>query len=104
MATDVDITVFDARINTMLSGASGPVASRLRRSGVRVQNRAKQLCPVDTGRLRSSIQLVDPHQVSTDVLSVRVGTAVNYARYVEFGTRYMAARPYLRPALGAAFG
>lgn len=88
----------------MLTGTSGSVGSRLRRTGVRVQNTAKQLCPVDTGRLRSSIQMTDPRQVSADVLSIRVGSAVNYARYVELGTRYMRARPYLRPAISRAFG
>lgn len=87
----------------MLTGTSGEVGSRLQRSGVRVQNRAKQLCPVDTGRLRSSITMTNTQQTSASVLSVRVGSAVNYARYVELGTRRMRARPYLRPALSQAF-
>jgi HK97 gp10 family phage protein len=31
-----------------------------------------------------------------------IGTSTHYAPYIEFGTRYMAAQPFLRPALAAA--
>ncbi len=53
----------------------------------------RRLVPVDTGALRSSIEdtYVDPTGVIT------VGT--DYWRYVEYGTRYMDAQPYIRPAL-----
>jgi HK97 gp10 family phage protein len=49
---------------------------------------------VDTGRLRSSLQI----DVANDALSAKVTTNVEYAGYVEFGTRKMKARPYLFPA------
>jgi HK97 gp10 family phage protein len=70
----------------------------VRRACVKVEGGAKRRCPVDTGRLRASIT----HEVSVRGRDVtgRVGTNVEYARYVEFGTRRMRARPYLRPALG----
>jgi len=58
-----------------------------------VERDAKKLCPVDTGRLRSSIT----HEI--EGLTGRVGTNVEYARHVELGTHKMAAQPYLRPAL-----
>jgi len=48
---------------------------------------------VDTGRLRDSIN----YKVSGD--EVAVGTNVEYAPYHEYGTRKMAARPYMRPSL-----
>ena len=35
----------------------------------------------------------------SDPLAVVVGTDVEYAPYIEFGTSRMAAQPYLRPAL-----
>lgn len=65
-----------------------------------VQNRARSLCPVKTGRLRSSIS----HTSGRDAkgVYVDVGTNVQYAGHVEFGTRYMAAQPYLRPAMAEA--
>ena len=59
-----------------------------------VQGSAIALSPVKTGNLRGSINFkVD----SAD--EARVGTNVEYAPYVEYGTRKMAAQPYLRPAL-----
>jgi HK97 gp10 family phage protein len=66
---------------------------------IRVESAAIRGCPVDTGRLRASIT----HEIASDVegLVGRVGTDVEYAPYVEFGTGRMAAQPYLRPALGA---
>lgn len=56
---------------------------------------AKILCPVDTGRLRSSIT----HE--TEGIIGRVGTNVEYARAVELGTEKQSPQPYLRPALHA---
>lgn len=45
-----------------------------------VENTAKQYCPVDTGQLRNSIT----HQVFGNV--GYIGTNIQYAPYVEFGT------------------
>lgn len=87
---------------------------------------AKQICPVDTGSLQSTIY-VKTHDASTygqgfeeptgdsyilpevDVPpsgTAYVAAADNYAIYVEFGTRYMGAEPFMIPALetvGLAF-
>lgn len=62
-----------------------------------VKQTAVNLCPVLTGNLRSSIS----HEVIEEQESVigKVGTGVEYAPYVEFGTKNMSAQPYLRPAL-----
>lgn len=43
---------------------------------------AKELCPVDTGNLRNSIT----HEVDMSDNSVAIGTNVEYAPYLEFGT------------------
>lgn len=48
---------------------------------------------VDTGRLRASIS----H--ASDENSAYIGTNVEYAPYVELGTRKMAARPFLKNAV-----
>jgi len=56
-------------------------------SALMIESGAKQLTPVDTGRLRASIQTF----VGEDGLSFDIGTKVNYAIYVEFGTGKYAA-------------
>ena len=58
-----------------------------------IEGEAKKICPVRTGRLRASI-----HTGKIKDGVYYVGTNVHYAPYVEFGTRKMAAKPYLRPA------
>lgn len=71
--------------------------AELQRVAIRVQNEARKLCPVDTGRLRSSIQ----HTPGTDAQGpyVDVGTNVEYGPHVEYGTQHSAAQPFMRPAL-----
>lgn len=89
-----------AALDRLLVSPSGPIAADLARRAVRVDRAAKQLCPVDTGRLRSSITW--QIQRDTQGLLAVIGTNVEYARYVELGTIHTAAQPFLRPALGAA--
>jgi HK97 gp10 family phage protein len=53
---------------------------------------------VQTGRLRQSIQ-PSPARVTGTVIEGEVSTNVEYAPGLEYGTRKMAARPFMRPAL-----
>ena len=78
---------------------------------LRVEGDAKRLCPVDTGRLRSSITTTRGYDRGNCVATI--GTNVEYAPYVEFGTGQRGdpavshrqdwlgqpPQPYLRPAL-----
>lgn len=79
-------------IGVFVKGAS---AEAVRNTAIDVNRLAKQLCPVDTGRLRASIQISD---FNPDVPSAVVGTNVEYAEYVEYGTSRQSAQPYMRPA------
>lgn len=94
------IVLDNQAIARLFVSPEGPVGKDLTRRAVKVESAAKRICPVDTGRLRSSIT----HELDTDArgLVAFVGTNVEYARFVEFGTRFMAAQPYLRPSLRAA--
>ena len=69
------------------------VGDAVRKAAMEVERNAKINCPVDTGVLRSSIgaEEITP-------LLFEVGTNVEYAAFVEFGTSRMAAQPYLEPA------
>ena len=68
--------------------------------------------PVDTGHLRASISHIVPlgrSEGGGDRLSgtapenaAYVGTNVEYAPYVEYGTKRMKAQPYMRTGLDAA--
>jgi HK97 gp10 family phage protein len=58
-----------------------------------VKSLAKQLAPVRTGHLRSSIYSNVQEWVA------EIGAEATYALFVEFGTRYMQARPFLYPAV-----
>jgi len=86
-------------IDALTKGANADVGKELARRAIKVEAGAKRLCPVDTGRLRSSITW----RADSDAqgISVVIGTNVEYAVYVEVGTSTQAARPYLRPALQA---
>lgn len=50
---------------------------------------------VDTGNLRGSIV----QSVKDASLTATVSTNVEYGQYIEFGTRYFTAKPFMRPAL-----
>jgi HK97 gp10 family phage protein len=63
--------------------------------GYLMESMAKTHAPVRTGRLRDSIF----HSVERLVLTI--GAKAYYASFVEFGTRFMQAQPYLRPAIRA---
>ncbi len=93
----VEFRIDSAAIAEILAGPSGPVAQALAVVAQQIVNIAKSLTPVDTGRLRSSITWQMGR--AGDVLFAEVGTNVEYAPHVEFGTRWMAAQPYLVPAL-----
>lgn len=76
---------------------------RLRRGGRRVPHQASapgQPPATDTGRLLASIHHILEGEGQHTV--AHVGSDVNYALFLELGTRYMAARPFLRPALYSA--
>lgn len=82
-----------------LTYPQGATGRELFRRGVRVQTRAKQLCPVDTGRLRASITVATG--LEGGELVIRVGTNVKYARFIHNGTGiYGPARKRITPKSG----
>jgi hypothetical protein len=73
----------------------GILHTKMENAGKRVVERAKQLCPVDTGQLRASLGYTyEPLR-----MSLRIHADQLYAYFVEFGSSRSAAHPYLRPAL-----
>lgn len=61
-------------------------------------NKAAQLkAPVDTGFLQGSIVFT----LADTGLTAQSTATANYSIYVEFGTRYQSAQPFMRPAFNA---
>jgi HK97 gp10 family phage protein len=88
----------------------GPLRSAVSASAKVVQDRARELASEDTGTLKRAIYRTRSRSGSsavqeTAIVGVRYGRPYRrrgldawYWRFLEFGTRKMAARPFLRPA------
>jgi len=63
-------------------------------AAMNIERNAKSLAPVRTGFLRNSIHAELPGGPMAYVKAY-----APYAHYVEYGTRRMHARPYMRPAV-----
>lgn len=88
------VTVNEDNTEGASQGIVRAIDRALEEIGLAAEGYAKRACPVDTGNLRNSIT----HAVESDEDAVYVGTNVEYAPYVEMGTRRTAAQPFLRPA------
>lgn len=99
---ELDAVAFMQSLRTHLAQLELDTEDDLVRVGLRVQARARSLCPVDTGRLRSSIVM----RKGRDGMGfyVEIGTNVSYAPFVEFGTSRQRAQPFLLPAVAEATG
>lgn len=77
------------------------VARALEELGLRAEEFSKIIITrkkaVDTGRLRNSIT----HQISPENKTMVLGTNVNYAPYVEFGTSKMPPRSFIGDSMNA---
>jgi len=87
------IEEFKAAMQSFDSGMQHHVHRLLASWAADVKALAKQLAPVRTGHLRSSIYAKISEWVA------EIGAEATYALFVELGTRYMQARPYLYPAI-----
>ena len=63
-------------------------------NGSEMQTTANLICPKDTSNLANSITL----ELTDGGFTAEVEPHMDYAAYVEYGTRYMSAQPYMRPA------
>ena len=87
------IDEFKAAMQTFDTGMQRHVYRQLASWVADIKALAKQLAPVRTGRLRSSIYAKISEWVA------EIGAEATYALFVELGTRYMQAQPYLYPAI-----
>lgn len=85
---------FHSNADEIIERTGDAVEAALEAIGQRAEGYAKLKAPVDTGRLRNSITH-EQRGRDTEVL----GTVVEYAPYVEYGTRRAKAQPYFKPAV-----
>lgn len=75
------------------------VARAVRAGAEPIRARAEELAPVLTGTLRESMMITVAEQTATEAIG-KIGPARKgfYGTFEEFGTAYIAADPFLRPA------
>lgn len=97
MKVDIEIRGAAELKNAMIKKAAFGVAKKMMRYHVaEIQKEAQRLVRVDTGHLKRSIS-TDISTQEDDIVGV-VRAGADYAGYQEKGTRFMAAKPYLKPA------
>lgn len=85
---------FTSHADEVLKELSSGIELALEAIGMTAETYAKQETPVDTGRLRNSMS----HTVQPSENSVYIGSNVEYAPYIELGTRNIRAHNMLRNA------
>lgn len=63
-------------------------------NGSEMQRKAQRKSPVDTGTLKRGIGL----EISDGGMTATVESTTEYAPYQEYGTRFMEAQPFMKPA------
>ena len=74
------------------------IDNEVKNCAINILRDSKRICPVNTGALRRSGRFEKIREMAYKVSYGGAGTGVNYAKFVEFGTRYMMAQPYLMPS------
>lgn len=74
--------------------AMSDVKRVVKQNGSELQKKAMRKAPVDSGHLKRSIGL----DIENAGLTAEIEPTADYAAYVEYGTRFMGAQPYLKPA------
>ncbi len=95
--TTVNTRAYERGLRRWVGGMSDDVRRAVERTRIDVQNEARRRAPVDTGRLRSSI--VSRVEGSGRQVGYVIGTNVNYAADVEYGTAPHVIKPTKKKAL-----
>ncbi len=93
----INTRAYERGLRRVFGRMSDDVARAVDRTRIDVQNEARRRAPVDTGRLRSSI--VSRAEGGGRSLGYVVGSNVNYAAAVEYGTAPHVIKPKYKQAL-----
>lgn len=90
-----DLAQFAADLNRAADTLTQRASAVVRKTAFDTASDAQTFAPVDTGNLRSSITV---RTGGAGALRAEVVATANYAPYVEYGTRFMGPKPFMRPA------
>lgn len=95
------LTALLAKLDNLGGNAEKALQDGVDKAARRVKRDAKLLCPVDTGRLRNSIQ----HKTTKEEGKIEgtVFTNVEYAPYIEFGTGQKGERTQIEKPEGISY-
>ncbi len=92
----------DRQLHSLPAHVAGNALAASVRAGARVvRDAVRDKAPVNTGALRANVYVANERTGDDAEKAVLVGVRnrkTYYWRFIEFGTRKMAARPFLRPA------
>lgn len=94
---DFNDSAWRAGLKRALNNIKDGSATAVYLTGQRAAADIKRRAPVDTGRLRSSYNSIPG--VDGRGPFARVGSSVQYATYVEYGTLHQHAQPHFRPGI-----
>lgn len=95
MARSIQIKGIDKLQKKLRKNATmADVKTIVRANGIEMNRTASRLAPVDTGFLRRSIIF----EIANGGLTATSTAGAEYAPYLEYGTRFMSAQPFMRPA------
>ena len=91
-----------ATVNTAgfdnLIASKGRLQAVLRKAAFNVEKKAKELAPVDTGNMKGGITPDFSNLPDLEVTITPI-SALEYWKFVEFGTSRQRAQPFMTPAL-----
>ena len=93
----VTVTVTFDKFPQIAAALPDKTRAVVRKASFDVEGQAKSRVPVDTGALKNSISTEFEDGGLTGVIAPHM----EYATFVEFGTKRMSAQPYMTPAAEA---
>ncbi len=97
MAVAGQVVVNVDGLDNLIDNSNKELAKVVRFFAFRVERGGKQRVRVDTGATKNSIEPT----FMDGGLTALIGPTTEYAPHIEFGTRFMAASPFMIPALEA---
>lgn len=98
MGINVTVTGVEDFVKSVTDVPKVHLQRTVRKYGAELQKQAQMKAPVDTGFLKQHIQ---PPEILDDGMTAQVVASAKYSAFLEYGTRKMNAKPYMKPALNS---